>query len=101
MSFMKAWLVPGVIIYAMTSFCLKFAVGTYLVNKFTWLTDEHGLNLGNNRNYVSNAFDIGSLLGSIVLGLLSDKLFSKRSPVAFLACIIAAISTWGVCFGVN
>lgn len=41
---------------------------------------------------------MGSLLGSIVLGLVSDKLFSKRSPVAFGACVLAAGSSYAMTY---
>ena len=39
---------------------------------------------------VSSFFDAGGLLGSLALGYLSDKLYSKRSPVSFLSVCVAS-----------
>jgi sugar phosphate permease len=44
------------------------------------------------------SYDIGGLLGSIFLGLISDKFFSKRSPVAFLACVISVVISFIITF---
>jgi sugar phosphate permease len=41
---------------------------------------------------VSSFFDAGGIMGSFILGFLSDKLYSKRSPISFLAvCVASAI----------
>lgn len=40
---------------------------------------------------LSSFFDSGAIIGSFTLGYLSDKLYSKRSPIAFLAVIGATI----------
>ena len=53
------------------------------------------------KSYITVSYDIGGLLGSIALGLISDRFFSKRSPVAFIACMISALASFGVTFGVN
>ena len=45
LSFLKAWLVPGVILYAFTSFCLKFGVGSILQQRYTWISE--GLDMEN------------------------------------------------------
>jgi sugar phosphate permease len=39
---------------------------------------------------VSSFFDAGGLVGSLVLGYLSDKLYSKRSPISFMAVCLAS-----------
>jgi hypothetical protein len=35
--------------------------------------------------------EIGSLFGALFLGFISDKTFSKRSPVALLSVIVTSI----------
>jgi len=39
---------------------------------------------------VSSFFDAGGIMGSFILGFLSDKLYSKRSPISFLAVCVAS-----------
>jgi OPA family glycerol-3-phosphate transporter-like MFS transporter 3 len=39
---------------------------------------------------VSSFFDAGGIFGSFILGYLSDKLYSKRSPISFLAVLVAS-----------
>jgi len=43
-------------------------------------------------------FDIGGIFGSIALGFLSDRLYAKRSPVAFLAIWIAFLMSMCLTF---
>ena len=47
---------------------------------------------------VDTCFDVGSILGSMVLGALSDRIFNKRSPVAFTGIIIAAAIVFTITF---
>eukprot|EP00347_Sterkiella_histriomuscorum_P010034 403338943 len=89
-TFWKAWLLPRVFLYASTLFCIKLAVNSMLL----WLP----LLLKEYLNYqtyqianLSSFFDSGAILGSFSLGYLSDKLYSKRSPIAFMAIIGASI----------
>lgn len=39
---------------------------------------------------IASMFDVGAIFGSFILGFLSDKLFAKRSPIAFLGVILSA-----------
>lgn len=40
---------------------------------------------------VSSFFDSGGILGSFIMGYLSDKLYSKRSPISLIAVLIASL----------
>jgi hypothetical protein len=40
MSFMTALLVPGVLLYSFTSFCLKFGVGSILLWRQQWIAND-------------------------------------------------------------
>lgn len=44
---------------------------------------------------MSTCFDSGAIFGSIILGWLSDKFYSKRSPVTLIGILCATtISFW-------
>jgi OPA family glycerol-3-phosphate transporter-like MFS transporter 3 len=86
-SFFSAWMLPGVILYSSAFFCTKMAVYCLLLMLPTYL---------NGKNYehhdianVQTAIDVGAILGSIALGYISDKMYGKRSPVAFVAVTIS------------
>lgn len=97
MTFFEAWLVPGVILYAVTNFALKSAVGSILMWRYQVL--QTGLSVPKDESpNVVTSYEIGTLIGSIALGILSDRFFSKRSPVAFIACLISAALSYVVAF---
>jgi sugar phosphate permease len=88
-SFFKAWLIPRVFLYSATLFCVKLAVNSMLL----WMP----LLLKEYKNYsvyqianVSSFFDSGGIMGSFLMGYFSDKLYSKRSPVSFIAVLVAS-----------
>ena len=89
-SFMQAWLIPRVFLYSATLFCVKLAVNSMLLWMPLLLKEYKGYSVYQIAN-VSSFFDSGGILGSFVLGYLSDKLYSKRSPISFLAVIFASI----------
>ncbi|CDW80091.1 sugar phosphate exchanger 3 [Stylonychia lemnae] len=87
-NFFKAWLLPKVFLYSLSFFCTKLAVYSLLL----WLP----LFLSENLNYqdseianLSTILDLGAIVGSMTLGLLSDLTYGKRSPIAMLAVIIS------------
>lgn len=41
--------------------------------------------------YIAIAFDVGTIIGSVLLGLLSDLMYKKRSPVAFIGLLIGSV----------
>jgi sugar phosphate permease len=96
-SFLKAWTVPRVFLYSLTFFFTKLAVQTILLWLPTFLSEE--LHFDNHKiANVSTIFDIGAICGSIGLGALSDKIYSKRSIVAMIAVISSAITSFVITF---
>ena len=78
--------------YSSTFFCIKLAVycvGLELQLYLSSLTSP--VYTSQERANVSTLFDVGAIIGSMFLGIASDKLFVKRSPVAFSAAIVANI----------
>ncbi|CDW72436.1 sugar phosphate exchanger 3 [Stylonychia lemnae] len=88
-TFWKAWLIPRVFIYASTLFCIKLAVNSMLLWLPLLLKEYLGYTVHQIAN-LSSFFDTGAIFGSFILGYISDKLYSKRSPIAFVAVLAAA-----------
>ena len=114
-SFCQAWLIPRVLLYSATLFCVKLAVNSMLLWMPLLLKEYKGYSVHQIAN-VSSFFDSGGILGSFIMGYLSDKLYSKRSPISFIAVLIAsfigftlsyrlhlmsqvALSAWMLAFG--
>lgn len=86
--FIEAWLIPGVIPYALCHACIKavnyalfFWLPFYLKNSFKMSEKKS--------NSLSMLFDVGQILGGFACGYAIDKI-SLRSPIIalmlFLAC---------------
>jgi len=82
-----------VFLYSVSFFCTKLAVYSLLL----WLP----LFLSENLNYsdemiasLSTLLDLGAIVGSMTLGLLSDLTYGKRSPIAMLAVMISMIISY-------
>ena len=39
---------------------------------------------------VASLYDAGTIIGGLILGFTTDKMYSKRSPLSFMALLIAA-----------
>lgn len=89
-SFWKAWLLPGVIPFAV---CIAFVkLSTY--GMLFWLPTYAKEELGYSHEdveLIAISFDVGTIIGSILLGLLSDLLYKKRSPVAYIGLVIGSV----------
>eukprot|EP00347_Sterkiella_histriomuscorum_P010684 403375320 len=97
LNFFTAWLVPRVFLYSATLFCAKLAVYSMLLQLPSFLKQE--LNYSDQqRANVSTCFDSGAIFGSIILGYLSDKIYSKRSPVTFLGIICASAISFTITY---
>jgi sugar phosphate permease len=66
----------------MAVFCLLLWLPTFLKTELKY-DDSQVANL-------STVIDLGAMLGSIALGLISDLMHGKRSPVALVAVIFAS-----------
>ena len=90
---------PRVFLYASTFFGLKFAVYSMLLWLHLYLQGELLYTKQESAN-VSAVFDSGAMIGSIVLGYISDRVYRTRSPVAFVAIIAATGLSYLISFGV-
>ena len=82
----EALLIPGVLSYGFSFFCVKFAVYALLLWLPLFLTNE----LKYDNNQIANmqsAIEIGNLFGGAVLGLISDYCYSKRAPAGVFAVV--------------
>jgi len=87
-TFFRAWLLPGVLMYSLCYACLKlvnysffFWLPFYLNDRFHW--DEAEADL------LSTLYDVGGILGGIFGGLLSDFIASRS--IVVVPSLIAAI----------
>jgi sugar phosphate permease len=78
-----------VFLYAATLFFVKSATNSMLLWLPLLLKEFKGYTVHEIAN-ISTFFDVGGILGSFIMGYLSDKLYSKRSPIAFLAILVAS-----------
>ncbi|CAI2366149.1 unnamed protein product [Moneuplotes crassus] len=87
-NFFRAWLIPGVIQYSISYLALKLCnygillwLPTYVSEELDFSTSEKAL--------VAILYDVGTIIGSVSLGLLSDMMYGKRVPVCFVGLLIA------------
>ena len=87
-SFWKALCIPGVLTFSLSFFFIKFAyyglyywVPTYLQDELGYSKDEAG--------NITSLGSVGGIIGSIIMGLLSDVLI-VRSPVHTFGCTVGA-----------
>lgn len=82
-------MLPRVMLYSSAFFCTKMAVFCLLLWLPTFLKTELKYDDSQVAN-LSTVIDLGAMLGSIALGLISDLMHGKRSPVALVAVIFAS-----------
>ena len=96
-SFWRAWLIPGVIPYAI---CIAFVKsGTY--GMLFWLPLYARKELGYNHfnvGLIAISYDLGVIFGSIILGKTSDLIYTKRAPVAYFSLLLTSIFFFLVTF---
>ncbi|CCI46907.1 unnamed protein product [Albugo candida] len=89
-SFWKAWLIPGVIFYALAFACLK----TVNYTLFSWLpfylNNSLGMDNAKAASY-SMLYDVGQILGGCIGGYISDK-GGARSPVIAVMLLLSCIT---------
>ena len=88
-SFWKAWLIPGVIPFAL---CVAFVkCATY--GMLFWLPSYADKELHyshQDTEIIAISYDIGTIIRSVILGLITDLTYKKRSPVAFWGLLIGS-----------
>jgi sugar phosphate permease len=94
---LTAWLIPGVALYSSLYFILKLTVYSMLLWLQLYLKEElsYSVQMGAN---ISTVLDIGAMIGSTSMGYISDKLYGKRAPVAFVAVVFANIVIYNIAF---
>ena len=89
-------MIPGVLQYGISFFCVKFAVYALLL----WLPLFLGQELEYDDSQIANiatCYEIGNLFGGVTLGFISDWFYAKRSPVGFVAILIS----FAICIGLT
>ena len=89
-SFWKAWLLPGVIPLSLSYTGLKLANYSIMLWLPTFATQELNL-INSDKAVITILYDVGTLGGSLILGLMTDLLYGKRSPVCVSALAVAFI----------
>lgn len=87
-SFCKAWLIPGVIQFSVCYLGLKIANYGIML----WLpkyAHDHLEFDENQKTLIAILYDVGTITGSILLGLISDFMYGKRCPVSFIGLLLA------------
>jgi OPA family glycerol-3-phosphate transporter-like MFS transporter 3 len=88
-NFLQAWFLPKVLFYAFAYFAAKGGLQVVFFSLYEWLTDL-GLDPNEQAN-VSTMNDIGGLIGSLLIGYISDLTYQKRSPSTIFAAFGALI----------
>ena len=85
------------LLYGSSFFCVKFAVYSLLLWMPLFLAEELGYKNSEIAN-VQSLYEIGTVTGAIILGFLSDKFYSRRSPIGILSVIVSTFIGYTVTF---
>lgn len=83
-SFLEAWAIPGVLMYAICNSFVKLS--TYGI--LYWLPSYAKYQLHYNTNQISRiaiSYDLGVIIGNVIIGRISDLIYGKRAPVVFFS----------------
>ena len=86
---MDALCAPKVMLYGFSFFCVKFSIYAILL----WMPLFLSRHLDFDNVMIANiltCYEVGTLLGTMTLGPLTDLFYAKRSPVAALAVVCAS-----------
>ena len=81
-------MIPGVLAYGLTFFCVKFCIYSFLLWLPKFLNEVYSFEKAEIAN-IQTVFEVGTLLGGFTLGYASDKLQGRRSPVAAASILIS------------
>ena len=88
---MEALRAPYVVLYGFCFFCVKFAVYAILLWMPMYLKETHSFDNQKIANVMS-LYETGTIFGTVVLGLLSDKNEgARRSPTAIASISVALL----------
>lgn len=89
-NFFKAWLIPGVLQFSICYLGLKLANYGIMLWLPKYAADHLKFN-EDEKTLIAVLYDVGTITGSIILGLLSDWLYGKRTPICFIGLLIATV----------
>jgi OPA family glycerol-3-phosphate transporter-like MFS transporter 3 len=97
-SFWNALMIPGVILFSLSFFFIKFSMYGFYYWLPTYLQEGLGYTKDASANIFS-LFGVGAICGNLLMGLSTD-LLTIRSPVFILGIIVSTLSTlaltlWG------
>jgi sugar phosphate permease len=96
-TFLTAWCLPNVLIYASAFFFAKYALMGLMYNLPSYLNDVFGYGSQTEAN-ISTCNDVGAIFGSFLIGFVSDRTWGKRSPAAFFAIVMSAVIFYSLTF---
>ena len=76
---------------------MKFAVYSLLLWMPLFLTEELSYSNSEIAN-IQSLYEIGTVIGAIVLGFISDKFYSRRSPIGVLSILVSIFISFYVTF---
>ena len=79
--------------WGLTFFCIKFAVYSLLLWMPLFLYEELGYETQQQANVLS-LYEVGVVIGAILLGFTSDLFYSRRSPIGIMSVIFSST----ICF---
>ena len=88
--FCEALKAPNVLLYGFCFFTVKFAVYSLMLWLPIFLAEEFKLQNSEISGIVT-IYEIGTLFGAVILGLISDFFYAKRSPIIAIAVFVSTI----------
>ena len=76
---------------------MKFAVYSLLLWMPLFLTEELSYSNSEIAN-IQSLYEVGTVIGAIVLGFVSDKFYSRRSPIGVLSIFVSIFISFYVTF---
>lgn len=89
-NFFKAWLIPGVLQFSICYLGLKLANYGIMLWLPLYSQDELGFN-DDEKTLIAVLYDVGTIIGSVALGLISDWMYGKRCPVSYIGLLLATV----------
>ncbi len=93
----EALCAPKVLLYGLTFFCIKFAIYAILLWMPIFLHQTRGYDNQEIANILT-VYELTTLVGTVILGPLTDLTYGKRSPIALVAILCASITAFFLTF---
>ena len=83
--------------WGLAFFCVKFSVYSLLLWMPLFLSQELGYDEQMQANVLS-LYEVGVVIGAIILGGCSDLFYSRRSPIGMISIVLSSISCFYIAF---